>query len=188
MWFCFAFVCMYIQYVRMYVYPSHSTWDTLIAQLPAVHRRRLRHQGSTLHHHCSAHINVSYIVLPHDDGSLANLLHTVCQNTIRWKMFATKTFAKWQNSEAEILMNKLLKTQYLNGLKLWAQTVSSLLRSPHCTWCSARYVRPLLNSFPKRQSVSWLVYSDGKWTSFNKYFELKNLWGADGAPQTRTTC
>ena len=22
----------------------------------------------------------------------------------------------------------------------------------------------------------------------NKYFELKNLWGADGAPQTRTTC
>ena len=22
----------------------------------------------------------------------------------------------------------------------------------------------------------------------NKYFELKNSWGADGAPQTRTTC
>ena len=24
--------------------------------------------------------------------------------------------------------------------------------------------------------------------SLNKYFELKNSWGADGAPQTRTTC
>ena len=23
---------------------------------------------------------------------------------------------------------------------------------------------------------------------WNKYFELKNSWGADGAPQTRTTC
>ena len=23
---------------------------------------------------------------------------------------------------------------------------------------------------------------------FNKYFELKNSWGANGAPQTRTTC
>ena len=22
----------------------------------------------------------------------------------------------------------------------------------------------------------------------NKYFELKNSWGANGAPQTRTTC
>ena len=22
----------------------------------------------------------------------------------------------------------------------------------------------------------------------NKYFELKNLWGSDGAPQTRTIC
>ena len=22
----------------------------------------------------------------------------------------------------------------------------------------------------------------------NKYFELKNSWGADGVPQTRTTC
>ena len=24
--------------------------------------------------------------------------------------------------------------------------------------------------------------------SYNKYFELKNLWGADGVPQTQTTC
>ena len=24
--------------------------------------------------------------------------------------------------------------------------------------------------------------------NWNKYFELKNSWGADGAPQTRTTC
>ena len=23
---------------------------------------------------------------------------------------------------------------------------------------------------------------------YNKYFELKNSWGADGAPLTRTTC
>ena len=24
--------------------------------------------------------------------------------------------------------------------------------------------------------------------NLNKYFELKNSWGANGAPQTRTTC
>ncbi len=28
---------------------------------------------------------------------------------------------------------------------------------------------------------------NGKFT-VNKYFELKNSWGADGAPQTRITC
>ena len=51
----FVFVCMYI---CMYVYPSHSTRDTLIAQLlaaialfPAVCRRHTRQVGSTLHHH-----------------------------------------------------------------------------------------------------------------------------------------
>ena len=30
----------------------------------------------------------------------------------------------------------------------------------------------------------WLASAD----KTNKYFELKNSWGADGAPQTRTTC
>ena len=51
----FTFVCMYI---CIYVYPSHSTRDTLIAQLlaaialfPAVCRRHARQVGSTLHHH-----------------------------------------------------------------------------------------------------------------------------------------
>ena len=51
----FMFVCMYI---CIYVYPSHSTRDTLIAQLlaaivlfPAVCRRHTRQVGSTLYHH-----------------------------------------------------------------------------------------------------------------------------------------
>ena len=56
MWCCrFMFVCMYI---CMYVYPSHSTRDILIAQLltaialfPAVCRRHARQVGPTLHHH-----------------------------------------------------------------------------------------------------------------------------------------
>ena len=45
-------------YICIYVYPSHSTRDTLIAQLlaaialfPAVYRRHARQVGSTLHHH-----------------------------------------------------------------------------------------------------------------------------------------
>ena len=32
------------------------------------------------------------------------------------------------------------------------------------------------------------VGQDSACAIVNKYFELKNSWGADGAPQTRTTC
>ena len=38
-------------YICIYVYPSHSTRDTLIAQLPTVCRRRAWQLGSTLNHH-----------------------------------------------------------------------------------------------------------------------------------------
>ena len=38
-------------YYITYVYPSHSTWDTSIAQLPTVCRCRAWQLGCTLHHH-----------------------------------------------------------------------------------------------------------------------------------------
>ena len=38
-------------HISIYLCPSHSTRDTLIAQLPAVPRRHAQQLGSTLHHH-----------------------------------------------------------------------------------------------------------------------------------------
>ena len=46
-----ASIYIHIQYVCMYVYPFHSTWDTLIVQMAAVRRRCAQHLGSTLHNH-----------------------------------------------------------------------------------------------------------------------------------------
>ena len=70
MWCCrFMFVCMYI---CIYVYPSHSTRDTLIAQLLAaialflaVCRRHTRQVGSTLHHHWPQICSLYHLIAVH---------------------------------------------------------------------------------------------------------------------------
>ena len=66
----------------------------------------------------------------------------------------------------------------------------------HCCYMNAQYYNQVPTIIPNCDMSTNIKTScklrnekvnvRGKYQ--NKYFELKNSWGADGVPQTRTTC